>query len=79
MIAETRQVITGSGVSYEVYSAEQDLQGNRKRITYSYDAKPLFRLPAGDYFIAVKYGEKAASGEITVSPGEQKKTQLTLN
>jgi hypothetical protein len=32
---------------YDVYEAKQDVTGERKRIEYSTDAKPLFKLPIG--------------------------------
>ncbi|NJN46973.1 MAG: hypothetical protein HC808_11410, partial [Candidatus Competibacteraceae bacterium] len=36
-------------LSYDVFGAQQDLQGNRTRVAFSYDARPLFRLKAGAY------------------------------
>jgi hypothetical protein len=65
------------GLHYEVYEAKQDLEGNRKRIDYSFDAEPLFKLPAGRYYVTVRYGAAYASTEVAVTAAQV--TQQSLN
>lgn len=66
-------------LSYAVYTQEQDLEGKRKQVSYSYDAQPLFRLPAGKYFITVQHGEAETGGDFEVTAGERKEGKLVLN
>ena len=66
-------------LSYEVFAARKDLQGNRQKITHSYDAQPLFKLPAGGYHVAVSHGSANASAEVEVAAGELTEHVLTLN
>jgi Ca-activated chloride channel homolog len=61
-----------------VNETEQDLEGNRKEVTYSGSATKIFELPARDYQIVARYGGVAfTTTEITVEPG--KLTDLVLN
>ena len=67
------------GVGYVVYEAEQDLEGKRKRVTYSNDAKPLFRLGAGKYYLVVKRGASAGAAEIEVAAGKITESTVVLD
>jgi hypothetical protein len=62
---------------YEIYEAKKDLEGVRKRVDYSRDAAPLFKLPAGRYYVTVTHGNAYASTEVEVAAGQE--TQQTLN
>ena len=66
-------------LSYEVYETEKDIQGKRKRVTYSYDNQPVFKLAAGSYFITVKHGEAFASTEVEIGEEPVKEVTLVLN
>ena len=67
------------GVAYDVYTAERDAEGNRKRVTGSLAAygPPRLPLPAGRYLVAAKYGSASANVDVEVSPGGV--TNQTLN
>lgn len=65
-------------LKYQVLGAP-DLEGQRKEITYSFAARPLFRLPAGRYVVAVTHGNAAASADVTVEPGELTEQTVVLN
>ena len=66
-------------LAYTVYAPEADINGKRKRITYSYDAQPLFKLPGGKYYITVKHGRAQAVVEPELKAGEQLKLTVVLN
>jgi hypothetical protein len=40
-------------LDYQILSVEQDLEGNRQRVAFSYDAQPLIKLNAGKYRLRV--------------------------
>ena len=58
------------GVTYEVYTAAQDAEGNRKRIARSEFTvgPPRFPLPAGRYFVTAAYDSASANAEVEVTP-----------
>ena len=60
------------GVAYDVYTAAQDAEGNRKRIDGSLSAygPPRLPLPAGRYLVTAKYRTASATVEVEVTPGE---------
>lgn len=68
----------GSGLAWSVYGEENE-EGKRKRITYTYNAQPTFILPVGDYLLEVKRGHAKVSGKTTVEAGKVTAPQLTLN
>ncbi|MBW1848060.1 MAG: VWA domain-containing protein [Deltaproteobacteria bacterium] len=61
--------IKGS-MMWHVYEAEKDAKGNRKKITHTQHAIPLFRLNAGKYFVSAKHFDKFADFEIKIVPGK---------
>ena len=63
---------------YWVYEAEKDLSGNRREITNTYDAQPLFKLPAGQYYIWATHGDFSDATEAEVRAGESSEVILTL-
>ena len=67
------------GLYYQVYAAQADLQGKREKIDSSGSSTPLFKLPAGSYFVTVKHGSAIASAEFEVKAGELNEQTLNLN
>jgi hypothetical protein len=69
-----------TGVSYEVYEAAIDAEGNRKRVVGSpeYQDPPRFPLAAGRYYVAVEYGSASAATEIDIRAGEITPQALNL-
>ena len=69
------------GVAYDVYTIEQDVEGNRKRIDGSLPAygPPRLPLPAGRYFVTANYGSASANMEIDVRPGRVINQTLNLH
>jgi Ca-activated chloride channel family protein len=66
--------ITAPGANFiEIFSAQKDIQGNRKSVSNNYSAEWQETLPAGDYVIAVKYEGDTAPKETpaTVKAGER--------
>lgn len=55
-----------------------DMEGNQKKITFSYDAEPVFVIPAGSYVVKVARGESSASKEIEVKAGEDQTIEIVL-
>lgn len=56
-------------VFYYVYEAKKDLEGKRKEVDRSGNAKPLFRLSAGDYHVLATYGNSSVTADLTVDAG----------
>jgi Ca-activated chloride channel family protein len=65
-----------SGLSWEVYEAQADIEGKRKRVTYSYDTEPVFELAPGAYLLSVKVG--AASGSVEFEAGPESAQEVTV-
>jgi hypothetical protein len=61
---------------YAIYEAKKDLEGVRKRVVYSRDAAPLFKLPAGRYYVI--YGDASASTEVEIAAGERHELKLEI-
>jgi Mg-chelatase subunit ChlD len=62
-------------LDYQISSVEQDLEGNRQRVAFSYDAQPLIKLNAGKYRLRVKHGGND-SNAVTEADIEVKAGQL---
>jgi hypothetical protein len=61
-----------------VYEAKQDVAGKRKYIDSSSAAVPLFKLPAGRYYVTVQHGQASASTEIEIAAGQAYEIKLEL-
>jgi hypothetical protein len=68
-------------VSYEVYEAAKDSEGNRKPVTNSSAlyGPPRFPLPAGRYYVTASSDVGKGGSEVTISPGEARQVQLRLS
>jgi len=64
---------------YYVYGARKDLEGNRKEVTRSGNANPLFRLNAGDYHIVAVHGSSRATADVTVEAGALNEQTMVQN
>ncbi|HET9010609.1 MAG TPA: hypothetical protein VFN38_02290, partial [Gemmatimonadaceae bacterium] len=69
-----------SGVSYDVFDAAVDAEGNRKRVAGSpdYNGPPRFTLPAGRYFVSAQYGSASTSQEVEIGDGDNRALALDL-
>ncbi len=76
--SEGGTVIT-KGMRWDVYGAEKDLDGKRRRIVGNYDAKPNFRLPAGRYYVVARRGSAVRAREIEVTAGKRTDIKFVLN
>jgi hypothetical protein len=68
------------GVAYDVYTAAQDAEGNRKRVDGSLSAygPPRLPLPAGRYFVTAKHTSGSASAETEIIAGRVHDLQLRI-
>ncbi len=59
--------------SFEILSPKKDIQGKRRSITSTYGEEINITLPAGDYVVAIDYGDGAEAKELeaTVTAGER--------
>jgi Ca-activated chloride channel homolog len=62
-------------LDYQILSVEQDPEGNRQRVAFSYDAQPLIKLNAGKYRLRVKH-DGNDSNAVTEADIEVKAGQL---
>ncbi|MBV0910927.1 vWA domain-containing protein [Anianabacter salinae] len=67
------------GPFWWVYEAQTDLQGNRKEVTRSGSAKPIFKLPAGDYHLVVRHGDAITSRALSVDAGSLADIEVDQN
>ncbi len=69
-----------NNVSWKVFKPSSDLQGEHmEQISYSYDGKPNFTLPAGRYVLEAQVGEAKVQQAVEVSAGKASEVQLNLN
>lgn len=78
LMAEGAEPAPGD-LSWDVFQAEADAEGNRKKVSYSYDAQPKFRLIAGKYLVTVSRGAATARAEAEVTAGKLNTKPLILN
>ena len=57
---------------------KRDLDGQRREISYSYAASPLFRLPAGEYYVTVERGSARATAEVQIEAGRLRESTLQV-
>lgn len=67
------------GMRWDIYSADKDLEGKRKHITGSYDAKAQFTINSGNYHVIAKNGDASVAGDITVEAGKRLEQLYILN
>jgi len=65
-------------LSWNLYYAEPDAEGDLRRVTYSYDPKTHLVVPSGKYILKVKYKNSSAQKEVEVKAGEITELMLTL-
>ncbi len=66
------------GLSWTLYQAEPDSEGNYKRTTSTYDSKTNLGVPSGKYMLQVEYGDSSTKKEIEVKAGEKTEVILTF-
>src|SRR5205823_2310605 len=70
-------------LEYQILSVEQDLEGNRQRVAFSYDAQPLIKLNAGKYRLRVKHGgndsNAVTEADIEIKAGQLAEQTVDLN
>lgn len=70
----------GGGMRWDVFEAATNLEGKRKHVAGTYDAKARFTLEPGRYVVIAKYGNATAQQEIEVkSAGETAEHVFVLN
>jgi hypothetical protein len=77
ILTEGSEPLTGD-LRYEVLKAAKTLEGTRERVSYSYDAAPLFKLPAGRYYVTVTHGSASAGAEVEVTAGRVREMTLEI-
>jgi hypothetical protein len=68
------------GVTYTVYTATRDAEGNRERVTESnyLQGPPRFPLPAGRYFVTATHPRGTASAETVITAGGTQDVQIRI-
>lgn len=67
-----------NGLGWDVYGAP-NAEGERGKITYSYEAQPRFRLKEGNYLVTVNRGNSGTQAELEVKAGTMVTSVLNLN
>lgn len=55
-------------VGWDVFG-EEDAEGSRPKVAYSYDAEPTLSLPAGKFLVKVKVGNASGSATVDIKAG----------
>lgn len=71
--------IDANGMALEIYSAEEKLDGSRKKIANHYGADAKFDLPPGDYVLLGKIGAARGEAAFQVIAGELVTLKVVLN
>ncbi|WP_395751977.1 VWA domain-containing protein [Prosthecobacter sp.] len=66
------------GLNWDVFG-EPNAEGERAKVTYSYDAQPKLHLKAGKYRVEVTRGAATANAEIEIQAGKMTTMQMNLN
>lgn len=67
------------GAAWDVFEDTQSLDGERKKVGFSYDATPIFTLPAGRYAVVLSRGEARVESKIEIKAGEDQAGDVVLN
>lgn len=67
-----------SELAWDVFG-QPDAEGNRPKAAYSYDAQPLFNLPAGKYLVQVQWGSAYVKKDIEVAAGKLAEIPIVMN
>lgn len=67
------------GTSWEVLSAEGDMDEKSRKVTFSYSDQPLFTLPEGRYRVLLKVGSAVGEADVTVIAGERSEDKIVLD
>jgi len=65
-------------LSWKVFEAEADFEGNRKQVAWEIAPSQIFTLPPGRYLVTAEFGYARAEQEIEVEPGAQFARTLDL-
>ncbi|MBT5414710.1 MAG: hypothetical protein HOK81_08930, partial [Rhodospirillaceae bacterium] len=66
-------------LSWEVNEAVKDIDGNRKRVAYSYDTEPFFELAPGAYLLSVTVGSATGTVEFEISADSPREMAVVLD
>ncbi|MEL7489552.1 MAG: VWA domain-containing protein [Pseudomonadota bacterium] len=64
---------------YRVFSAEKNLEGDRKRVAASGKPNALFYVPAGDYVVRAQHGKAEVDAPVSVTAGELTEHRFTMD
>lgn len=79
IVAKATGARATEGYDWKVYREVESITGSeREQITYSYDAAPVWIVPAGHYVVELLLGEQKAEAPVTVEPGKPGKVDLAL-
>lgn len=65
-------------LSWKLFS-QPDAEGKRKRVSYSYQAEPRFKVTSGKYTLQVAWGAAASEVDVVVTPGKPTEKTINLN
>ncbi len=65
-------------LSWTLYHAERDSEGDLRKAAHSYNAQPNLVVAGGKYLLQVKYGDSSTKKEIEVKAGEKTEVLLTF-
>jgi Ca-activated chloride channel family protein len=57
---------------------QPDVEGDRKSVSYSYDAQPSMTLPAGQFLVKITYGNAFGSAPVEIRAGEVTEVVISL-
>ncbi len=68
-----------SGLRWDVYEDQKDIDGKRKHINGNYDANPEFILPAGKYFAVARLGNAHVSLSVDILAGKREQVSVVFD
>jgi VWFA-related protein len=63
---------------WQIFAAEADFEGRRKRIAMHHDAQPIVTLNEGDYKVQVEVGDATRMFALSVKAGEQRVVEVDV-